>query len=343
MVIFISGSINSGKTTTGRALAKKLNAKFMDIDDVNDRIPNFDLSKDISKGIALAVEDINKLTESGHSVVVSYVIGKEDYYQIIDSLKDKNTIFVTLAPRIDVAQSNRGNRELTEWEVNRVKHHYDTGIANPDFGKVINNSAISLEETVEKILLTIKESSLDQVVKAVTNSNLENKPVLIGIEGYGGSGKTTFANELNNRLVNAYVISIDDFIVKEKINEDSWDKGGFDRNRLEKQVLIPATINKPISYQKLIWQTNTLSEPITVSKVDYLIIEGISCYHPDIAKYYDFKIWIDTPMAIAKERGHARDGSNENAKMWDLWAENDLKYQEKYHPEKFADFVIISK
>ncbi len=158
MVIFISGSINSGKTATGKALAKKLNAKFIDIDDINDRIPNFDLSKDIPKGIALAVEEINKLTDSGHSVVVSYVIGKKDYNQINESLKDEDRSFITLAPRIDVAQSNRGSRELTEWEVNRVKHHYDTGIANPDFGGIIDNSELSLEETVEKIDLVIKKS-----------------------------------------------------------------------------------------------------------------------------------------------------------------------------------------
>ena len=62
MVIFISGSINSGKTTTAKALAKKLEAEFIDIDDLNDRIPNFDLSKDISKGITLAINEINKLT-----------------------------------------------------------------------------------------------------------------------------------------------------------------------------------------------------------------------------------------------------------------------------------------
>ncbi|HEX7368067.1 MAG TPA: hypothetical protein VF261_00215, partial [Candidatus Saccharimonadales bacterium] len=68
-------------------------------------------------------------------------------------------------------------------------------------------------------------------------------------------------------------------------------------------------------------------------------VEGISCYHPDIARYYDYKIWVDTSIETAKERGRARDGNNENAQYWDLWAENDLRYQQKYHPEQVADFV----
>lgn len=182
----------------------------------------------------------------------------------------------------------------------------------------------------------MKVNEIAQIIKRDSNNRL----VLIGMEGFGGSGKTTIANQLKDALGNTYVVNIDDFIVKEKLTESSWDKGGFDRKRLEQQVLIPATSGQPIAYQELLWDTNTLSEPKVVPPVDYLIVEGISCYHPDIAKYYDFKIWIDTPIEVAKGRGKARDAGNENVGKWDMWAENDLRYQEKYHPEQQADFVV---
>jgi uridine kinase len=183
---------------------------------------------------------------------------------------------------------------------------------------------------------------LAEIVNIIKSHTHTKRPILIGVEGFGGSGKTTFANQLKEALGSAYIVNIDDFIVKEKITEPSWDKGGFDRGRLEQQVLIPAAKQEPISYQELVWATNTLSEPRVVPPVDYLIVEGISSYHPDIAHYYDYKIWIDTPIEVAKERGHARDGSNENAEHWDLWAANDLRYQERYHPEQIADFVIAN-
>ncbi len=182
--------------------------------------------------------------------------------------------------------------------------------------------------------------NIEPIVHQIKALQIRHKPLIIGIEGFGGSGKTTLASQLRDALGNAYVVNIDDFIVKEKITEPSWDAGGFDLKRLEQQVLIPATTKQPIEYQELLWKTNTLSEPKTVPDADYLIVEGISAYHPSIAKYYDYKIWVDTHIETAKLRGHARDGSNENAAHWDLWAENDLRYQEKYHPEKTADIVI---
>lgn len=182
-------------------------------------------------------------------------------------------------------------------------------------------------------------ATLESIAGSIASRLPMRSPVLVAVEGFGGSGKSTFAEKLKSLLGNAFVVSIDDFIVKEHLAEPSWDKGSFDRRRLEKQVLVPATTGQNVEYQQLIWSTNTLSAPVLVSKVDFLIVEGISAYHPDIAHYYDFKIWVDTPINIAKERGHAREASNENAAFWDLWAANDLAYQQKYHPELIADFV----
>jgi uridine kinase len=184
----------------------------------------------------------------------------------------------------------------------------------------------------------------NMTVKNIAAEIMKNKsaklPILTAIEGYGGSGKSTFAAKLALELGDAYVIGIDDFIVKEKFTDPSWDTGSFDRVRLENQVLKPLRDGNVASYQQLIWESNSLSSFIYVPKVRYVIVEGISSYHPKIAHYYDYKIWVDTPLVIAKERGHARDGSNENAQHWDLWAENDRQYREKYHPEKVADFTF---
>lgn len=181
--------------------------------------------------------------------------------------------------------------------------------------------------------------TIEQIANEIAQGNTSIRPILIAIEGYGGSGKTTVANKLANILGDAYVISIDDFIVKEKLAEQSWDNGAFDHARLENEVLGPLAAGRTASYRKLIWDTNELAGPMAVPNTEYVIVEGISSYHPSIAKYYAYKIWIETPMEVAKERGHARDGSNENAALWDLWVANDLAYQDKYHPEEQADFV----
>lgn len=182
--------------------------------------------------------------------------------------------------------------------------------------------------------------TIPDIAAAIKSSAANKKPTLIAIEGFGGSGKTTLATQLAAALGGAYVIAIDDFIIKEKLAETGWDNGAFDRGRLEQQVLIPATTGQPIYYQQLEWATNTLSRPTEVPPVAYVIVEGISSYYPTIAHYYNYKIWVDTPMETAQQRGHARDGANENAAMWELWAANDLRYQQKHHPERRADFII---
>jgi hypothetical protein len=56
---------------------------------------------------------------------------------------------------LETALSNRG-RELTDWEKQRIKHHYQIKINNPGFGIVINNSHQTPEETAEEILRYIK-------------------------------------------------------------------------------------------------------------------------------------------------------------------------------------------
>lgn len=148
------------------------------------------------------------------------------------------------------------------------------------------------------------------------------------------------AEKLKRLLGDAYVVSIDDFIVKERIAEASWDNGVFDRERLEMQVLKPASNGERVRYQRLIWETEELSDFLEIPRVKYIIVEGISAYHPDIASYYDFKLWIDTPLKVAQQRGRIRDGTNENAQHWGIWANNDAIYKEKYHPEKEADFIF---
>lgn len=157
MLVFISGSINSGKTTTAKVLAEKLNADFINVDDLNDTISNFNLATDLDKSMDLAIKMINKSLTKGNDVIANYVIRQKDYDRFKDEIATKEQYVITLAPRLEVAQSKRGDRVLTEWEVQRIKHHYDKGIASPKFGYIVDNSDLSIDQTVDKILEIIQK------------------------------------------------------------------------------------------------------------------------------------------------------------------------------------------
>lgn len=88
-------------------------------------------------------------------------------------------------------------------------------------------------------------------VKSIANNikwaeSKHTYPVIIGVEGFGGSGKTTLSKQLMDAFSNAYTIHLDDFIVKSRLKEPAWDTSVFDHARLERQVLKPAVDGKPI-------------------------------------------------------------------------------------------------
>jgi cytidylate kinase len=186
MLIFISGSINSGKTTTSKVLADKLNAVFINVDDLNDSISNFNLATDLDKSMDLAIKTINEHLSVGKKVVANYVLRQKDYERFAKEIKTNEQYIFTLAPRLAVAQSKRGNRTLTEWEISRIKHHYDTGIANPRFGYIVDNSDITIDETVTKILnIVCGKNTLPEVTTRVIEDLRKNgiKTVLYGSQG----------------------------------------------------------------------------------------------------------------------------------------------------------------
>ena len=63
-----------------------------------------------------------------------------------------------LSPPLDITQSQRGERVLSKQEVDRIAYHYQTNLHNPDFGIAIDNSELTLEETV-KLMLTYLDTT----------------------------------------------------------------------------------------------------------------------------------------------------------------------------------------
>lgn len=181
--------------------------------------------------------------------------------------------------------------------------------------------------------------ALDVVVRQIAALPLRATPILIGIEGFGGSGKSTVAAQLAEALADAVVVPIDAFIVKEKVLEP-WDAGAFDHARLVREVLEPASRGEAISYRALDWASNTLVGPIVVPRSRYLIVEGISAFVQPAGGYYDYTIWVDTPAEVARARGIDRDRGTENEQHWELWSRHDIEYLHRCRSNETADAIV---
>lgn len=151
MIIFINGSINSGKSTVGQSLAKKLNYEFIEFDDIRHTIPEPNIDKALPLVFEKGIKLLNELDKNGKSVIVAYPLSQKNY-DLLKSKLSKPPLVITLSPSLEVVLNDRGDRKLDDVERERIKYHYQIGINSPRFGFIIDNSDLSIKETVQKIV-----------------------------------------------------------------------------------------------------------------------------------------------------------------------------------------------
>ena len=141
------------------------------------------------------------------------------------------------------------------------------------------------------------------------------KPIIIGIAGGTGSGKTYTVNKLLNSYSKNYIINIEqDSYYKDLSNIDYKDrtKKNFDHpdsididlfQKNIKQLSAGFDITVPIYDFLSIIQILALTKPKKI-----IIVEGIfALYYPQLRKFYDIKIFIEAPENVRFKRRINRD------------------------------------
>lgn len=158
MIIFLNGSINAGKSTVAKLLAKELSdTALVEIDVFHEMIEWMPIEQSIPLNLENAASVITNFAKRGLNVIVPYPLSQKNYDFMLEKLNglDADIHIFTLAPSLEKALTNRGARELNDWEKERVQHHYDIGIHNPAFGEVIDNTDQTPEETAGCILAKV--------------------------------------------------------------------------------------------------------------------------------------------------------------------------------------------
>lgn len=187
------------------------------------------------------------------------------------------------------------------------------------------------------------EPSLDEILVPIRR--LPGSSVIIGVSGYGGSGKTTLAHALAERL-SAPVISIDEFGTSAVFRRsDDWQ--GFDRERLVRQVLAPLARGvRELSYDSCDDWDSWETVPTHLVMERFLILEGVGLFHPDVVPYLDYRIWLDVPLAEATARGITRERilGRDPGDVWQrLWEPNESDFERKFQPKESAHRLVRSE
>jgi len=199
---------------------------------------------------------------------------------------------------------------------------------------------------------------MEYIKKYLKENHNKDKITLIGVDGLGGAGKSTYSEEvydcLTNCGYNCYIFHLDDFIYKKEIRyNDSYSQDYCYYNLqwrydyLIEKILKKAQNDTPIEdsielYNKK--QDNYYLKKIKISKGSIIIIEGIFLQRKEICDYFSYIIYIDVPQNIRLQRVLKRDSYIGNRqeilkKYKERYIPAEEKYFFEYKPDKSANYI----
>lgn len=159
MIILISGPINAGKTTIGRALSASLpQTAHVEVDTLREFVPFLPLEEAIPINLENAATIARNFVRRGFGVVLTYPLGQADYDYLLDAFTDLSVPIHTfiLGPTLATALADRGARLLSEHERRRIREQYNDGRHRGPFGIRLDTTAQTPAETVATILHHIR-------------------------------------------------------------------------------------------------------------------------------------------------------------------------------------------
>lgn len=165
------------------------------------------------------------------------------------------------------------------------------------------------------------------IVSAIKGINKDSRPIIIGIDGRCGSGKTTLAEELSTML-DCSVFHMDDFFLRnEQRTPERIDTPGefVDYERFLEEILTPIKERKEVCLRKFCHDTFEPGEPKKVEIRPYVIVEGSYSCNKHLISYYDMTIFVTADLPTRLKRIEGR-----NPDKFDLFVNTWIPLEEKY-------------
>jgi uridine kinase len=180
-------------------------------------------------------------------------------------------------------------------------------------------------------LALIKNIS-SQVLELIDRGN--QTPILL-IDGRAGSGKSTFAEALQQQLFRdgesaPRVIHMDNIF-------EGWEGLALGSDYLVRFILQPLARRETASWQDWSWVKNQRSSWREFSGGTPLIVEGCGSLSERSKEHADIAIWLEASEVTRRERWIQRE---RHLDKFDFWAAQELDYYAREKSQSLADLVI---
>jgi len=206
-----------------------------------------------------------------------------------------------------------------------------------------------------------RNETLNQISELLLNYPSNNKPLLVGIDGFDGAGKTYMADEIHSNLMTktkrkSVRISIDEFhnskrnrYKKGKNSPEGFYQDSYNYEKFIKYVIEPL---KSEAEEKVITTAafdcendcDIDGKRIKISNNSIVLIDGIFLHRASLRNFWDLTLFLKTDFEVSIPRGNSRSGVTLSSNPLDPENSRYVKGQEMYlkecNPELAATIVI---
>ena len=192
-----------------------------------------------------------------------------------------------------------------------------------DFSDLAN---LDQQQLIEKLTIKI----LDQIDRG-------NQTPIVLIDGRAGSGKSTFADKLQQQLFREgesapRVIHMDNIY-------EGWEGLSLGSDYLVRFILNPLARKETASWQDWSWVRNERSSWREFSGGTPLIVEGCGAFSERSKEHAYVSLWLEAGEEVRRQRWLERE---RHLDKFDFWAAQELDFYAREKSKSLADLVIAT-
>ncbi len=170
----------------------------------------------------------------------------------------------------------------------------------------------------------------------------EDRPFRIALDGRCASGKSTLGQALAEKY-GLLLLHMDDFFLRPEQRTPERFRipgGNVDHERFLEEVLLPLTRGEQPVYRPFDCSSLRVQEAVPLPPARQVLVEGSYSCHPELAPYYDLRVFLSVSPETQLQRIAVRNGEEGLARFRERWIPLEEQYLEACRTEARCDYSL---